>query len=82
MTDLEWLRSEFERCWPWLEPVIARYGPTHDKSHIWRPLSRAKRNCTSPNAAALTELKNYKTGFSGSEWLVVRRRSRRDQANH
>ena len=71
MTDLEWLRSEFERCWPWLEPAIARYGPTHDKDHIWLALEQGDAQLwPSPNAAALTELKNYKTGFKEvNGWL-------------
>ena len=36
------MRSEFERCWPWLEPAIARYGPTHDKSHIWQAIEQGE----------------------------------------
>lgn len=32
---MEWLREEFDRCWPWLEGSLEAYGKTHTKEQLW-----------------------------------------------
>lgn len=60
----EILRENFERCWPWLEASIARYGRTHDKHHLWERIADGRatfwpgRNC-----AIVTETIIYPTGL-------------------
>ena len=38
-SDLTLMRSEFERCWPWLWESLCEFGPTHNKEHVWLRLS-------------------------------------------
>jgi hypothetical protein len=28
-------REQFQRCWPWLEPSLNIFGPTHTIHHVW-----------------------------------------------
>ena len=72
MTDLEWLRSEFERCWPWLEPAIARYGPTLDKDHIWQAIEQGEAQLwPSPQRRCADRTEELQDRFQGevNGWL-------------
>lgn len=35
-------RSDFDRCWPFLESAIEQYGHTHSKEDIWERLEARK----------------------------------------
>ena len=73
MTPQEWLRSEFERCWEWLEAALAQQPlRTHEKHHIWEALERG--DCQiwpTANSCCLTEIKVFPTGLkSMNGWLA------------
>lgn len=65
MTAEEWLSTEYERCWPWLEAALAT-SPlrTHDKEHVWQALASGEAQLwPTPNSVCLTEIKVYPTGL-------------------
>jgi hypothetical protein len=69
MTQLE---AEFERCWQWLEAALKRGGPTHEKHHVRDLVLAGKVQLwPCPNAALITEIAVYPTGFKELRcWLV------------
>lgn len=66
------LRAEFERCWSFLAPAVAAYGPTHDKQHVWERIEAGEAHLfPMPNAAMVVELKRWPTGFKEAvAWLA------------
>lgn len=75
---IEWLpaerfRVEFDRCWPWLDGAIARFGRTHEKHHLLEELT-ARRGVyffSMPNCAAVCRVNAYPTGLREVHvWLV------------
>ena len=62
--DLRELRAEFDRCWPWLDAAIARYGRTHGKENLWqRIVDGLAHFWPGPMCAIVTECINYPTGL-------------------
>jgi len=58
------LRGHFERLWPLLEQAVARYGPTHEKEHVWQAIEAGQAQFwPGVNSAMVTEVKVYPTGF-------------------
>lgn len=56
--------AEFDRVWPYLEPAVLAYGPTHDKSHVCEAIeSHQAQLWALPNSALVTEIKIYPTGY-------------------
>lgn len=66
------LRDEFERCWSYLAPAVAAYGPTHTKEHVWRQIEAGEAHLfPMPHAAMVVELKRWPTGFKEAvAWLA------------
>ena len=67
MTD----RAAFERCWPWLEVSLNKFGATHNQLQIWDAI-RTGRAVLWPgeNAAILTNVINHPIGLrSCNVWL-------------
>jgi len=59
------LRSEFDRCWPWLDVAIARYGRTYEKHHLWqRIVAKQAHFWPGPMCAIVTEFLIYPTGLN------------------
>lgn len=58
------MRADFDRLWPLLAEAIARYGPTHDKEHIWQAIEAGQAQFwPGAHSAMVTEVKAYPTGF-------------------
>lgn len=71
----EWLenhRVEFDRCWPWLDAAIARFGRTHEKEHLWQELmTRRAYFFSEPRCAAVVRVSVWPTGLKELQvWLV------------
>ncbi len=66
------IRTEFDRCWPWLEASLERYGRTHTKEDVWRRIESGKAYFwPDNNSAIVAEILNHPTGlrtFHG--WLA------------
>jgi hypothetical protein len=64
--------EEFARVWPWLEKSILRYGDTHRKEHVYQRLLEHKAQLwTEKDAAVITSLEEYDTGFLEVQgWLA------------
>ena len=65
------MRDEFERCWPWLEASLNKFGATHNKLQVWDTI-RTGRAVLWPNADAviLTNVINHPIGTrSCNVWL-------------
>lgn len=73
LLQLRRFRLEYERCWPWLDGAIARFGRTHDREQLWQELS-AKRNVfffSMPHCAAIVRVTLWPTGLKDLHvWLV------------
>ena len=66
------IRAEFDRCWPWLDAAIVRFGRTHEKEHIW-DLCVKREAYFFPNlrCAAVVRIVTYPTGLKELHvWLV------------
>jgi hypothetical protein len=65
-------REVFDRCWPYLEPAVAAYGPTHSKDDVWQRIESGEAQLWPlPHAAMVTELKRWPTGFKEAvAWLA------------
>lgn len=70
MDDLE---AHFDRLWPMLAEAVARYGPTHERHHVWdRIASGHAQLWPAPSAAVVTEIDTYPTGFRELNfWLAA-----------
>ncbi len=66
------LKSEFSRVWPLLKPALTVHGDTHRKRHVWEALEARKVQLwSSPNAAIVTEIKVFPTGYKHvNGWLT------------
>jgi len=72
VTELDWLRSEFERCWPWLQAALEREPDTYRKEHVWKALETGDASLwPTPNSCCLVSIKDYPTGRRGLlGWLA------------
>ena len=64
-------RAEFERCWPWLQASLEKFGATHNQNHVWDAI-RTGRAVLWPgeNAVILTNVINHPIGLrSCNVWL-------------
>jgi len=58
------LREQFETLWPLLAEAVARYGPTHEKQHVWDDIESGRAQFwPGVNSAIVTEIITYPTGF-------------------
>lgn len=58
------MRDAFDRLWPLLAEAVARYGPTHEKEHVWDDIESGRAQFwPGVNSAMVTEVKSYPTGF-------------------
>ena len=71
------LRSEFERCWPWLAAALERAGNTHGKEDVWQLIESGNAQLFPlPHGAFVTVQRSYpKT--ARVPFLAGRRRSQR-----
>jgi hypothetical protein len=62
--ELAWLRTHFERTWPFLEAALDRWPiKTHTKEHIWQAIeSGAAQFWPTANSAIVTEIITHPTG--------------------
>lgn len=57
-------QEAFDDAWPWLASALSAYGPTHDKVHVIEALESGKAQFWyHPEAAVITEIKVWPTGF-------------------
>lgn len=57
-------QEAFDLSWPHLEAALEHYGPTHEKRHVIEALESGKAQFWyAPEAAILTEIKVWPTGF-------------------
>lgn len=69
----EEFRAEYDRCWPWLDSAIDRFGRTHEKEDLWRELGigRGLFFFSLPTCATVCRIVTYPTGLKEIEvWLV------------
>jgi hypothetical protein len=69
----EEFRSEYDRCWPWLDAAIARFGRTHEKEDLWRELNRGPGLYffSLDTCATVCRINIYPTGLKEVHvWLV------------
>ena len=66
------LRSEFERCWPWLAAALAHSGNTHGKEDLWQLIESGNAQLFPlPHGAFVTVQRNYPSGLRECHfWLV------------
>lgn len=58
------MRGQFDRLWPLLAEAVARYGPTHEKEHVWQAIEAGQAQFwPGARSAMVTEVKVYPTGF-------------------
>lgn len=64
-------RSEFERCWPWLDASLASFGRTHSKDQVWARIETGKaRLWPNDSSAIVSEIINHPIGLrSCNVWL-------------
>src|SRR5215475_13192202 len=69
--DVDGLRAEFERCWPWLWASLCEFGPTHNKEQVWRAIITGKAFLfPGKNCVVLGELIDHPIGMrSFNYWL-------------
>ncbi len=69
--NLEELKAEFERCWPWLWASLCEFGPTHDKDQVWLRICTGRAFLwPGKNCVVLGEFIDHPIGFrSFSYWL-------------
>ena len=75
LSTRDWLQSrsnEFQRCWPWLDASIARFGRTHEKQHVWHEIANqtvflfSEQRCV-----AAVRVTTWPTGLKDLQvWLV------------
>jgi hypothetical protein len=66
------LKRDFERCWPWLEASIDRYGNTLGKDDLWKQLADRRAFLTSGQRCVIVyKIIDYSTGWRSLYlWLV------------
>ncbi len=63
--------TDFERCWPWLEASLAKFGTTHTKDQVRRTIERGQATLwPGDDAVILTNIINHPIGLrSCNVWL-------------
>lgn len=74
MTEAEitWLRSEFERCKPWIEAALKRdVIGTHDADDVWNVIEAGQAQLwPTPNSAVVTKIDTYPKARILQAWLA------------
>jgi hypothetical protein len=61
--ELEWLRGQFDRCWPWLEAALKEHPDTYRREHVWADIEAEHAQLWPlPNGAVMTSIYTYPTG--------------------
>jgi hypothetical protein len=68
----EWIRSEFERCAPFLQRAIDRTDGLYTIEHVWKEIeSGTAQFWPLPNSVMITKIETYPTGVKiCNEWLA------------
>lgn len=62
--DLEWIRTEFERCKPWIQAALDKSLGEYAIEHVWQFLETgAAQIWPTPNACMVTLVETYPTGL-------------------
>lgn len=65
------LKSEFDRCWPWLEEAMAHGGNLHSRDSLWSMLIYARAHLwPESDAAAVTCFQTFPRAVVCELWLA------------
>lgn len=73
MTDDEraWLRTQFERCAPWLQDALDRDAGTHDLDDVWDLIACGSAQLwPTPNGVMVTIIEPYPKATALRGWLA------------
>jgi len=72
MPDAAWLREQFERCLPFLQPAIDRAGGAYDAEYVWdRIADETVRFWPYRNSAVVTRVEQLPNGERQIYWWLA-----------